>query len=73
MNRIVVLGEPSRVDGFRLVGATVVPAREAEGFRRAWTVLPADTRLLIITPAAEAAIGDRLSERPGLTWVVMPA
>ena len=72
MNRIVVLGEPGRVGGFRLGGATVIEAQGSDDVERAWRALPGDTTLLILTPGAAEVIADRLPERARLTWVVMP-
>ncbi len=72
MNRIVVLGEGSRVRGFRLAGATVTEAEVPADVAAAWDALPPDTTLLILTGAAEAVIRGRLAERPRLLWAVMP-
>lgn len=72
MNRIVVLGEPGRVGGFRLAGATVMEATGQSEVDRAWRALPADTALLILTQRAAAVVRDRLPEHALLTWVVMP-
>ena len=72
MNRVVVLGEPGRVGGFRLTGATVIDADGPEEVDRAWAALPTDTTLLILTPRAAGVVGVRLPERARLTWVVMP-
>ena len=72
MNRIVVLGEPGRVGGFRLTGATVIDAVGLEDVERAWIALPTDTTLLILTPRAAEVVGVHLPERARLTWVVMP-
>ena len=38
----------------------------------AFDALPDDVACLILTQAAHAALGPRLAERPGLTWVVVP-
>ena len=72
MNRVLVLGEPARVGGFRLTGATVIDADGPEDVDRAWAELPTDITLLILTPAAAEVVRARLSERARLTWVVMP-
>jgi vacuolar-type H+-ATPase subunit F/Vma7 len=72
VNRVVVLGEPGRVGGFRLTGATVIDAVGSEEVDHAWAALPTDTTLLILTPRAAEVIGVRLPERSRLTWVVMP-
>ncbi len=72
MNRIVVLGEPERVGGYRLAGATVVEATEPAAVEQAWQALPADTTLLVLTPRAASIVGARLRDRVGLVWAVMP-
>lgn len=72
MRRIVVLGEASRVRGFRLAGATVIEAAGSTEIAAAWSALPPDTVLIILTAAAAAVVRDRLVERPRLVWAVMP-
>lgn len=72
MNRIVVLGEASRVGGFRLAGASVVEAAGPAEVERVWRSLPADTALLVLTPRAAEVLQARLPDHPRLTWVVMP-
>jgi len=63
MSRIVVLGEPPRVDGWALAGALVLPAVGAESVRLAWETLPSDVEVVVATPAAAQALGVRSSER----------
>jgi vacuolar-type H+-ATPase subunit F/Vma7 len=72
VNRVVILGEPGRVGGFRLAGATIIEAAGPEEVERAWGALPTDTTLLVLTPRAAEIVGVRLPERMRLTWVVMP-
>ena len=72
MRRIVVLGDPGRVRGFRLAGATVIDAGTPRGVARAWEALPDDTAVLVLTADAAVVLADRLAERPRLTWAVMP-
>lgn len=72
MRRIVVLGEPSRVRGFRLAGVTVVEATGVAEVTRMWEALPADAVLVILTADAAEAIQTRLAERPRLIRAVMP-
>jgi vacuolar-type H+-ATPase subunit F/Vma7 len=72
MRRIVVLGEASRVRGFRLAGATVVEAAGSAEISSAWNTLPSDTALLILTADAAAAIRHLLADRPRLVWAVIP-
>ncbi len=72
MTRIVVLGDPGRVRGFRLAGATVIEAVGAPQVERAWESLPDDTAVLVLTAAAAGVVGERLADRPRLIWAVMP-
>jgi vacuolar-type H+-ATPase subunit F/Vma7 len=72
MRRIVVLGDPGRVRGFRLAGVTVLDATRPRAVERAWESLPDDTAVLVLTADAATVLADRLVERPRLTWAVMP-
>ena len=75
MGSVVVLGERSRVSGFALAGARVVPADDARTVLAAWQALDPDVAVVVLTPDAAAVLGALLDEppRPGrpLT-VVMP-
>lgn len=72
MRRIVVIGESSRVRGFRLAGATVIEADGPRQIERGWASLPDDTVMLVLTAPAVAQLAERLAARPRLTWAVMP-
>jgi len=63
MSRIVVLGEPPVVDVWVLAGALVVTAAGDESVRRAWDALPADVEVVVTTPVAAGALGERARER----------
>jgi vacuolar-type H+-ATPase subunit F/Vma7 len=69
---IVVLGESSRVAGFALAGAVVIPADDPDAVRRAWDALPEDTAVVVLTPKAAAAIGEPFGSS-GILATVMPA
>lgn len=69
MSRIVVFGEPPRVDGWALGGALVVAATGADEVRRAWDGLPADIEVVVVTPGAREQLGDRVA---GRLVVVLP-
>jgi vacuolar-type H+-ATPase subunit F/Vma7 len=69
--RVAVVGERRRVQGFALAGAVVLPAEDAPGTRAAWRGLSADVAVVVLTPAAAAALADVLPDRRRLT-VVMP-
>lgn len=73
MGAVVVIGERARVSGFALAGAEVVVAEDPESVRRAWDALDDDAGLVIVTPAAAAALGtEPLSAVPPLV-AVMPS
>jgi vacuolar-type H+-ATPase subunit F/Vma7 len=69
---IVALGERARVEGFALAGVRVEAAAGAEGVRAAWTRLPRDAAVLILTPASQEALADLLPSRPDVIWTVIP-
>jgi vacuolar-type H+-ATPase subunit F/Vma7 len=66
------IGEDVRVGGYGLAGVEVHAAEDGDAARAAWAALPADVACLILTPAAHAALGARLGERPGIVWTVLP-
>ncbi|HEU4420975.1 MAG TPA: hypothetical protein VFR67_00360 [Pilimelia sp.] len=70
MSRIAVLGEQVAVEGFGLAGALVLVADGVEAVRAAWRALPVDVAVVILSPAADAALPARATDGP-LT-VVMP-
>lgn len=70
--RVAVLGERVRVEGWTLAGALVCPADDPAAVRTAWRALPADVAVLVLTPAAAAALSDVDIERAGPLPVVMP-
>lgn len=73
MGRVAVLGEQHRVQGFALAGALVLVAETPEAARAAWTDLPTDVTVVVLTAAAAAAVGPT-APGPGPPFaVVMPA
>jgi vacuolar-type H+-ATPase subunit F/Vma7 len=58
MARVAVVGELTRVQGFALAGALVLPAEDAEAVRAAWSSLDEEVAVVVLTPAAAAALGD---------------
>jgi vacuolar-type H+-ATPase subunit F/Vma7 len=60
MARIAVLGAGARVGGFALAGALVLVADDPDLARAAWDSLPADVAVAVLTPAAAAALDDRI-------------
>jgi vacuolar-type H+-ATPase subunit F/Vma7 len=72
MGLLVVLGEKARVDGFALGGATVIPAESPDAVRRAWTSLPDDVTVVVLTHQAAGALGNDMTQRADVLSVVMP-
>jgi vacuolar-type H+-ATPase subunit F/Vma7 len=52
MGRLVVIGEGTRVSGFLLAGADVIPAESPAEVESAWSGLGPDVAVVIVTPAA---------------------
>jgi vacuolar-type H+-ATPase subunit F/Vma7 len=73
VSRVVAIGERELVDGYGLAGVQVLPASGATAVRRAFAKVEGDAGLLILTPAAEAALTTRLADARRLVWVVLPA
>ena len=73
MSRVVAIGERELVDGYGLAGVDVVAAAEPAAVLRAFADVAGDAGLLILTPAAEAALAQRLAEPQPFVWVVLPA
>ncbi|PPJ34380.1 hypothetical protein C5E45_01265 [Nocardia nova] len=71
MGTVVVIGDPGRVQGYALAGATIWPATDAETVRRAWSALDARTALVILTEAAAGSLTAEQRDGGPLT-VVMP-
>lgn len=75
MGRVVALGELVRVVGFGLAGSHVVAAEDPGAARAAFAALPGDVAVVVLTPAAAAAVDDLVADpRPGapLTVVLPP-
>ena len=70
MARVAVIGEDTRVQGFRLAGAIVCPAHGTDEVRAAWQALSDDVAVVVLTAVASAALADTPTGRR-LT-VVMP-
>jgi vacuolar-type H+-ATPase subunit F/Vma7 len=72
VNAIIVVGEPGRVAGFALAGARTVVAEDEPDLVAAWDALDGDVAMVLLTPAAAAALEGRLAERPDLLVAVLP-
>jgi vacuolar-type H+-ATPase subunit F/Vma7 len=74
LTAVAAIGERERVSGFALAGVLVAAADDAESARAAWEALPIEVGVVILTPAAHAAlVSERLLARDGARlWTVMP-
>jgi vacuolar-type H+-ATPase subunit F/Vma7 len=59
MGAVAAIGEETRIRGFTMVGALVLPAEDAQAVRDAWRSLPPDVEVVILTAAADEALADR--------------
>jgi vacuolar-type H+-ATPase subunit F/Vma7 len=73
VTRAVSIGEAARVSGFGLAGVEVLPAEDVETVVRTWSALSEDVSLVILTPMARAALGERLDGWTGALWTVLPS
>jgi vacuolar-type H+-ATPase subunit F/Vma7 len=73
VSRVVAIGEHELVDGYGLAGVEVFSAADPGSMRRAFAEVEGDAGLLILTPAAEAVLAQRLAEPQLFVWVVLPA
>ena len=71
---VAAIGEREQVSGFALAGVLVAAAGDADSVLAAWAALPADVGLVILTPAARAALASKGPLRRDGTrlWTVMP-
>ena len=72
MRRVVAIGERELVDGYGLAGVQVLAASDPGSVRAAFAKIEDDAGLLILTPAAEAALAQRLAGGRRFVWVVLP-
>jgi len=69
---IVAIGEPERVRGFAFAGVQVATAEDPQAVQTAWRALAPEAALVILTPAAHAALRDELEAREQLCAVMAP-
>jgi vacuolar-type H+-ATPase subunit F/Vma7 len=69
---VVAIGEEARLAGFALAGVDVRPAEDEVSANHELDRLEERVGLLIITPAAERALGERLAKREDVLWVTLP-
>ena len=73
MGRVAVIGEETAVSGYALAGVLVLPAEGDDAVHGAWSSLPDDVQVVILTSAAARTLGGaRMAKMLPLT-VVMPS
>lgn len=63
--RVAAIGEEVRVEGFALAGAVAFAADDPTAVRAAFAALPDDIAIVVLTPAAAAALRGQRPSRPG--------
>ena len=73
MGRVAVIGEETVVSGYALAGVLVLPAEGDDAVHGAWSSLPDDVQVVILSSAAARTLGGaRMAKMLPLT-VVMPS
>ena len=72
MTAVVAIGATHDVEGFALVGVSVIAATTELEVIEAWSRLPDDTSLAILSAAAATTLDQQLEDRPDVLTVVMP-
>lgn len=72
MSRIVAIGATHDLEGFGLAGVKVVPAATDADVAEAWSLLDDEVGLVILSPAAAAALGPEVAVRTDVLTVVTP-
>jgi len=69
---VAAIGDRDDLDGFRLVGVPVTATPTPAAALAAWDSLSEHVGLVILSPAAAAALGPRLDDRPDVMAVTTP-
>ncbi len=72
MSAVCAIGEEVLLEGYALLGVSLLPAEDAVAARAAWESLPGEAQLVVLTPKARAALGKHLHGRD-LLVVVLPS
>ena len=70
---IAALGAPEILAGYELAGARLIPAKTDEDVRQAWSTLPEDTAVVLLTADAAAALAGHLDNDAAPLTVALPA
>ncbi len=72
MSTVIAIGDSHELQGFALVGAIVVRARNDAEIERAWNDCADDAGLVILTAIAAHTLQERLDEQPDVLTAVLP-
>ncbi len=72
MSTVVALGADDALDGFALVGVSVVPAATDDEVRDAWQHLGTDVGFVILSGDAARCLESDLDQRPDVLTVALP-
>jgi vacuolar-type H+-ATPase subunit F/Vma7 len=73
VGRVAVIGEEAAVSGYALAGALVMPAEGDDAVQHAWSSLPDDIAVVIVTSAAARILGGARTANLLPFTVVMPS
>ncbi|MCV7090056.1 V-type ATP synthase subunit F [Mycobacterium interjectum] len=73
MGRVAVIGEQTAVSGYALAGVLVLSAENDEAVRDAFSGLPDDVQVVILTDRAARTLGDVRTAKLLPFTVVMPS
>lgn len=73
METVAVLGERPLIQGFALAGGLPLVADTPDRVRQQWENLPAGVRIVLLTPAAAAALSPARDAPDAPMTVVMPS
>ncbi len=73
MGRVAVIGEQTRVSGYALAGVLVLPAEGDDAVHSAWSSLPDDIQVVILTARAARTLGEASTAKLLPFTVVMPS
>lgn len=70
---IAAIGEQALLDGFRLAGVSVFAGSTDEEILNAWTALPQDTAIVLLTPRSAQVLEQVLADPRSPMTVVLPS
>ena len=73
MGRVAVIGEETVVSGYALAGVLVLPAEGDDAVHGAWSSLPDDVQVVILSSAAARTLGGARTAKMLPFTVVMPS